>query len=242
MKAKGLGCAMMGLMAAFGLFLIKALLAPGEEKVAMTAAAHPTRGTAVYMLLDTSGSMADSTANAQGGEGGREGKLAVAKRAAIAACRQIAKYGEEDKTRNIQLAIASFNDQVHPLLPMGKPDVAAAERAINGMRTGGDTAIGRAVVQAQQSLDRTGLTGQHILLVTDGENTTGVSPDRVAKAFNILPEGLRPMTYVVAFDVNAHVFDGVKSQGWQVFSAANGKELEQRLDEVVGGHILLEKF
>lgn len=239
MKAKGMGCAVMGLMAAIGVVLIRLLFAPGEEKVAMTAAAHPTHGTAVYMLLDTSGSMGDSTNNAQGGG---EAKLAVAKRAAIAACRQIAKYGEEDKTRNIQLAIASFSDTVVPLVPMGKPNVAAAERAINGMHASGDTAIGRAVMQAQQSLDRTGLTGQHILLVTDGENTTGVSPDRVAKAISILPEELRPMTYVVAFDVNARVFDSVKSQGWQVFSAANGKELEQRLDEVVGGHILLEKF
>jgi len=215
--------------------LWRSMLPGGVGGVKLTASPRTTNGTGVYMLIDVSGSMGDAP------RGGSEVKLGIAKRAANAVCKQIAKYAEEDKARNIQLAIASFSDDMRPVVAMGKPDPVAAERAINGLSVRGGTAIGKAVQQAQRELDQTGLRRQHILIVTDGENTAGVSPEKVAAAIKELPEEMRPSVYVVAFDVNADVFAGVKGQGWQVFSAANGKELEQQLDMVVGGHILIEQ-
>jgi Mg-chelatase subunit ChlD len=210
----------------------------GEDAPTLSATPNRKDGTAVYLLLDVSGSMNDGVPNAAGTV---EPKLVIAKRAAIDACNAIAKYADEDKNRTIRLAVASFSDDYLVAFEMNKPDAAALARAINGLHTRGGTAIGDAVVKAQEALDRTGLKNQHILVLTDGENNTGASPESAATAINALPEALRPSMYVVAFDVNAGVFSGVKAKGWQVFSAADGKQLKQQLDEVVGGHILIEK-
>ena len=124
--------------------------------------------------------------------------------------------------------MASFSDDYLVAFDMNKPDPVALTRAINALSTRGGTAIGDAVVRAQQALDRTGLKNQHILVLTDGENNTGASPEAAAAAIDNLPELLRPSMYVVAFDVKASVFDGVKAKGWQVFSAADGKQLKQQ--------------
>ena len=204
----------------------------------LTANPNRTDGTAVYILIDVSGSMDESVPNAKGSS---EAKLAIAKRAAIDACKAIAKYADEDPKRTIRLAVASFSDDFKNDVSMGKPNAAGAERAINSLSTRGGTGIGDAVVEAQRALDQTALRGQHILVITDGENNKGASPDNVANAINALPEALRPSVYLVAFDVNANIFDSVKSKGWQIFSAADGKQLQTQLDEVVGGKILLEK-
>jgi Mg-chelatase subunit ChlD len=209
-----------------------------EEVPKLAASGNRKDGTAVYILLDVSGSMNESVPNAAGAA---EPKLALAKRAAIDACRAIAKYAAEDRTRTIRVAVASFSDDYVVASAMNTPDADALAAAINKLKTRGGTAIGAAVVNAQKALDQTGLKNQHILVVTDGENNQGVSPEGAATAINALPEALRPSVYVVAFDVKASVFDGVKAKGWQVFSAADGKQLAQQLDEVVGGHILIEK-
>ncbi len=217
-----------------------AFLAACEDSSPTTLTATPTRtdGTAVYLLIDVSGSMNEQVANASGA---KEQKIAIARRAALDVYKAVAKYAEERKDHPMRIAVAAFSGQTVNVVPMGKPDVALAERAIAGLHTNGDTAIGDAVVEAQKALDATGLRSQHILVVTDGENTSGKSPVSVATAIKALPETLRPNVYVVAFDVKASVFDGVKAQDWQVFSAKDGKELSQRLDEVVGGHILIER-
>jgi hypothetical protein len=209
-----------------------------DQAPKLTANPNRTDGTAVYILIDVSGSMADSVPNAKGVQ---EPKLAIAKRAAIDACNNIAKYAAEDPKRNIRLAIASFSDDFQVACDMGKPDSARDAAAINALDTRGSTAIGDAVVQAQKALDRSGLRGQNILVITDGDNTYGATPDNVANAINLLPENLRPSVYIVAFDVTADVFSGVKSKGWEIFSAADGKQLQQQLDAVVGGKILIER-
>jgi Mg-chelatase subunit ChlD len=236
-KSKGNGCMFVAILAlAAGIMAIGRC--GGSHAPKLTANASRTEGTAVYILIDVSGSMNDSVRNAAGAS---EKKLAIAKRAAIEACKAIAKHSDDDPKRNIRLAIASFSDDFNVNMPMGKPDASAAERAINSLGTRGSTGIGDAVAEAQRTLDQTALRGQHILVITDGDNTAGAEPDEVADAINALPENLRPSVYLVAFDIRASVFDDVKNKGWQVFSAADGKQLQQQLDMVVGNKILLEK-
>lgn len=218
--------------------LLALLSACGNDVPTLTATPNRKPGTAVYLLLDVSGSMGDSVPNAAGK---LEPKLAIAKRAATDVCNAVAKFAGEDKSRTIQIAVASFSDDYFVNYDMAKPDAPAMAAAIDGLSTRGGTAIGDAVQQAQQALDKTGLKSQHILIVTDGENNTGITPENIATALNKLPAELRPTVYVVAFDVKASVFDNVKKAGWQIFSASNGTQLQEQLDEVVGGHILLEK-
>lgn len=237
-KTKGNGCIFVAILALAAGIMAIGRCGGGGDAPKLTANANRTDGTAVYILIDVSGSMNDSVRNAAGAS---EKKLVIAKRAAIDACKAIAKYSDEDPKRNIRLAIASFSDDFNVDMPMGKPDAAAAERAIHSLSTRGSTGIGDAVVEAQRTLDGSGLRGQHILVITDGDNTSGAKPAAVADEINALPDNLRPAVYLVAFDIKASIFDDVKSKGWGIFSAADGKELQQQLDMVVGNKILLEK-
>ena len=97
------------------------------------------------------------------------------------------------------------------------------------------------MITAKRALDGTGFTRRHLLVVTDGENTDGVPPDRVAVQIGKRPEAERPSIYFVAFDVEASRFSGVRDAGGLVLAAANAKELNDTLDALLRGKILVEK-
>ena len=97
------------------------------------------------------------------------------------------------------------------------------------------------MIAAKRELDATGLTRRHLLLVTDGENTDGYDPEKVAAAINRRPEAERPSIYFVAFDIAANRFEGVRNAGGLVLGAANAKELNDTLDALLRGQILVEK-
>ena len=124
---------------------------------------------------------------------------------------------------------------------MGTPDRDRAASAIAAMNPGGGTPIGNAMIKAKRELDATGLARRHLLVVTDGDNTDGPDPDEVAAAINRRPEAERPSIYFVAFDIEASKFSGVKNSGGLVLAAANARELNDTLDTLLRGKILLEK-
>src|SRR5205085_12559545 len=76
-----------------------------------------TEGTAVYLLIDVSGSMNEQVPNAQGTP---EQKLAIAKRAAIAVCEAVEKFAAEDPKRTLRFGIASFSSNANVIVPMDK--------------------------------------------------------------------------------------------------------------------------
>ena len=189
-------------------------------------------GIAFAVVVDNSGSMGDSVKDGR--------KIDLAQKAVRAVVAQAEKFSKEKPTP-IRLTIYTFSDAPRNVLPLTQPSVAGANAAINGMSPGGGTAIGDAIIRATKELNSTGYTGVHVLVVTDGDNTNGISPDSVAGAFAKLPPQYRPNVYVVAFDTDDAKFKPLKDNGWKVLSAANGAELSNTLDEVVGGEILLEK-
>jgi Mg-chelatase subunit ChlD len=126
-------------------------------------------------------------------------------------------------------------------MPMARPDRTKAASALASMEARGGTPIGNAMITAKRELDATGLTRRHLLVVTDGENTGGYEPERVATAINRRPEAERPSLYFVAFDIEASRFRQVRDAGGLVLGAANAKELNATLDSLLRGQILLEK-
>ena len=93
-------------------------------------------------------------------------------------------------------------------MPMGPPDRERADgSASRGCDADGGTPIGNAMITAKRALDATGLTRRHLLVVTDGENTDGFAPERVAAAIGRRPDAERPSIYFVAFDVEANRFE-----------------------------------
>ena len=119
------------------------------------------------------------------------------------------------------------------VIAMNAPDREQAAAAIARLKADGGTPIGAAMIVAKRALDGTGLTRRHLLVVTDGENTDGVAPDRVAVAIGKRPDAERPSIYFVAFDVEASRFSRVRDAGGLILSAANAAELNTTLDTLL---------
>lgn len=211
----------------------------------LTPASTPPRkeGIAAAIVIDVSGSMDEEV---EGDNGREQRKIDVARRAARDLVEQFARYAEDHRDEPVLLGIYEFSersgqDDCRPVIAMAPPDRGRAERALASLRARGGTPIGNAMIFAKRELDATGLTRRHLLLVTDGENTDGFSPDRVALALSRRPEAERPSLYFVAFDIEASRFERVKEAGALVLGAANARDLNSTLDSLLRGNILLEK-
>ena len=214
-----------------------------DEQLAPSAVTPPREGLAAAIVIDVSGSMDDEVTGADGRE---ERKIDVARRAARDLVEQFARYADDHPDEPVLLGLYEFSERdgrpdCRPVIGMGRPDRARAAAAIAGMMAQGGTPIGNAMITAKRELDATGLTRRHLLIVTDGENTDGFEPDRVAAAINRRPEAERPSIYFVAFDIEANRFRDVREAGSLVLGAANAKELNATLDSLLRGQILLEK-
>ena len=214
-----------------------------DEQLAPSSAVPAREGLAAAIMIDVSGSMDEEVTDENGRD---EKKIEIARRAARDLIEQFARYADDHPNEPVLLGIYEFSERngvpdARPVMPMGKPDRERAVAALRSMRANGGTPIGNAMIAAKRELDATGLTRRHLLVVTDGENTEGFAPERVAAALNRRPEAERPSLYFVAFDVAANRFDRVRDAGGLVLGAANAKELNSTLDSLLRGQILLEK-
>jgi hypothetical protein len=200
-------------------------------------------GVAAAILVDTSGSMAGSVSTA---DGSRKPKIDIARACAldlVATCEQFAR---EHPDQPITLGIYEFSSRssapnCRPAVRMGRPDLSAARPLIARMIPDGGTPIGDAIVAAKRDLNAAGYRRQHILVVTDGENTQGYSPRDVVAAMAKLPPEEQAAVYFVAFDISATKFDAVRDAGGMVLGAANETQLQQTLDYILSGKILVEQ-
>jgi hypothetical protein len=214
-----------------------------EDQLTPRTTPPPRDGVAAAIVIDVSGSMEDDVR----GEDGREvEKIEVARRAARDLVDQFAKYAEAHPGEPVLLGIYEFSRRrgepdCRPVIPMGPPDRASAASAIARLEADGGTPIGQAMITAKQALDATGLTRRHLLLVTDGENTDGYRPERVAAAIGKRPDAERPSMYFVAFDIEESRFAALRDAGGLVLPAANARELNNTLDVLLSGKILVEK-
>jgi Mg-chelatase subunit ChlD len=200
-------------------------------------------GLAAAILIDVSGSMRDRV---RGESGDREPKIEIARRAARDLVEQFARYAEEHPEQPVLLGVYEFSERsrqpdCRPVVPMGRPDRVLAAQALEALHPEGGTPIGNAMIFAKQELDATGLSRRHLLVVTDGENTDGYAPHRVAAAIARRPDAEQPSIYFVAFDIDANRFRRVRDAGAIVMGAADGQELNKTLDVLLRGEILVER-
>lgn len=209
-----------------------------------TAEPHPAtrEGIAAAILVDVSGSMDDKV---EGESGRQERKIEIARRAARNVVEQFARYAENHPDEPVLLGLYEFSkrsgEDCRPVMVMGPPDRDRADAALARMRAKGGTPIGNAMITGKRALDATGLTRRHLVVVTDGENTDGFEPERVAQRLAGRPEAERVSLYFVAFDIDADRFKKVRDAGSLVLGAANGKELSSTLDSLLTGNILIER-
>lgn len=140
----------------------------------------------------------------------------------------------------IKIGVYSFSSGVRMLRPIQPYDRGDVRRTLASVpRPGGGTAIGEAMHQARPDLYRAGVFRKYLLVVTDGENTTGRSPETVAQEIWRKSEGA-VQVYFVAFDTSPEKFAFLKAVGGDVIGAGNSSELRTALDGIYQGKILAE--
>jgi Mg-chelatase subunit ChlD len=202
-------------------------------------AAEKTEPNSVGLVfcLDTSGSMSQKVK-------GRT-KIEISKEAMRKVFDQVADYVKAHPKKKVKVGVCSFTS--HPTLQRGMEsfDQEALEKVIAPLEAKGGTAIGDAIAMAANILMKSGTETRAIIVMTDGENTHGVPPDRVVHA---IKQNLNNQTaptadievFLVAFDINAQVFDHVKQAGAAVKESWDQASLESMLNTLVE-EVLLEK-
>lgn len=209
--------------------------APPDVEAPYQAEVEEGLGAAVAILIDTSGSMADPA------PGDGRPKYVVALEAVKAMLDATDGFVARRPDFPIKIAIERFSSDAWSVLPMERYSRARIEDALDRMpHPGGGTAIGRAIETARPELYRAGTFRKYILVLTDGENTSGIDPERVAREIHRKSEGAVQI-YFVAFDTSPEKFGFLKEVGGEVLGAGNGVELRRALDEIYQGKILAEE-
>jgi Mg-chelatase subunit ChlD len=191
-------------------------------------------GAAVAILIDTSGSMREDA------PGDSRPKYVVAREALETMLDATDAFVARRPDFPIKIGIYSFSSSVHVLRPIQPYDRTAIRRVLADLpRPGGGTAIGEALRDARPDLYRAGVFRKYMLVVTDGENTNGRSPDTVAREIWGKSEGAVQI-YFVAFDTSPEKFAFLKEVGGDVLGAGTGNELRTALEQVYQGKILAE--
>ena len=191
-------------------------------------------GASIAIVIDNSGSMKEKAA------GDSRPKYIVAREALEAMLASTDSFVAKQPDFPINVGLYRFSSRVTPMVPVARYDRSRLVGALDAMpEPDGGTAIGKAMDAAREDLYRAGTFRKYILVVTDGENTTGVSPRRIAREINRRSEGAVRM-YFVAFDIDAERFAFVRDVRGEVVGARNGDALRARLDEIYRGKILSE--
>jgi len=198
-------------------------------------------GVAVAILCDTSGSMNQAVKDASGN---KEPKFQIANRALLAIVARLEKFSASSK-RPVITGLFSFAGKGAQQLVKPAPfDAATLRAAIERMpKPTSGTPLGTAVEEATRALGGVKAGSRHVLVITDGENTSGPPPEAVLPKLQdaALKNGAPVYFHFVAFDVDARVFAGVKKNGATLVSASDEKQLNDKLGFVLEEKILLEK-
>jgi uncharacterized protein with von Willebrand factor type A (vWA) domain len=191
-------------------------------------------GAAVAILIDTSGSMRDNA------PADSRPKYIVARQAIEAMLDVTDAFVARRPEFPIKIGVYSFSKSVRILRRIEPYDREAIRLALATVpRPGGGTAIGEALREARPDLYRAGVFRKYLVVVTDGENTSGRSPDEVAR--EIWNKSLGSIqVYFVAFDTSPEKFAFLKQAGGDVIGAGTGGELQKALDDIYQGRILAE--
>jgi nitric oxide reductase activation protein len=198
------------------------------------AAVEEGLGAAVAILVDTSGSMREQA------PGDDRPKFLVAQEALEAMLNATDAFVAKRPDFPIKIGIYSFSSHVRRLRDIELYDRASIRGALAELpRPGGGTAIGEAMHEARPDLYRAGVFRKYVLVLTDGENTSGRGPEDVAREIFEKSEG-SVQVYFVAFDTSPEKFSFLKQAGGDVIGAGSGVELRKALDGIYQGKILAE--
>lgn len=193
-------------------------------------------GTAVVVLIDTSGSMAQPIADHSGRQ---RAKHEIARDALKHIVETTETWHRQHQDTNLFLGITNFSGVTAGVLPMGPFDAAAAQESLARIPApAGGTAIGLALEEGFKALYGTGCIRKHLVCITDGENTVSTPPDLMARQLHAQTRGDVELHFV-AFDTSGRHFGFLKDVNGSV-DEADGTQLEQRLVDLYEKRILVE--
>jgi hypothetical protein len=234
----GSGMKTIQLIAVLGVFV-------AASSTAISVRATDSDGVAVAIIYDTSGSMRDSVRD---GTGKMSPKYIIANRALESIASRIQTFATNTVTgepRNIQAGLFVFDGtDAKTAVKFGPFDARAFhDWAQNFKHPDGTTPLGNALKAAGRTVLNSGLTRKHVLVITDGQNTSGPTPATVMPQLKRLAEEKQTglSVHFVAFDVNAGDFGDVKKLGATVVGAADETQLNQQLEFILEKKILLEE-
>ena len=208
----------------------------------MLHAAEPD-GVALAIVYDTSGSMKEPVRTA---DGKQAAKWVIGNRSLeqiVNRVEHFATNATSPKTIHAGLYVfrgtgAAEAVKFGPFQPQAMRDWVKSYR---GPDSG--TPLGVTIEAASRALMNSKFTAKHILVVTDGINTSGPDPVVVVPKINKASEskGSPIFIHFVAFDIDAKVFAPLKKLGVTVVGAVDEKQLSQQLEFILEEKILLEK-
>jgi len=204
-------------------------------------AAETEEGVALAIVYDTSGSMRQAVATA---DGKRAAKYIIGNRALEQIIHHIEHF-TNSPGRPVHAGLFVFSGtgarEAVKLGPFNASRLLDWVKSYRGPDSG--TPLGTTLETASQAVLNSKLSQKHVLVVTDGMNTSGPDPVAVLPRIQKTAEKQRTTVFVhfVAFDIDAQVFAPLKKMGVDVVGAANEKQLNQQLEFMLEEKILLEK-
>ncbi len=202
-------------------------------------------GIALAIIFDTSGSMQDSVRDS---DGQRAPKYIVATRALEMVLQRLEAFAKKpvlETPRKIETGLITFaGNRAMEVLPFQKFNPETMRQWLRGFkRPDGSTPLGEALQLGANLVLKSPLTQKHVLVITDGLNTSGPAPEAVLPPIlkRAEKENTTVLVHFIAFDVAARLFDPIKNLGITVVSAADEKQLKEQLEFILEQKILLEK-
>ncbi|HUR44478.1 MAG TPA: vWA domain-containing protein [Candidatus Saccharimonadales bacterium] len=206
--------------------------------------ASAEEGIALALVYDTSGSMKDNVPTA---DGKYAPKYVIANRTLHSIINRISLFATNANsagTHRIESGLFVFEGAgAREAVKFGSFDPVPLHSWVSRFSTpDGGTPLGNALSIATRAVLTSPLTHKHVVIITDGVNTSGPKPE------TIMPElkqsasraGAEVSFHFVAFDVDAKVFAPVKKLGATVLSASNEEQLNAQIGFIFEKRILLE--
>jgi hypothetical protein len=205
-------------------------------------------GISVVLAVDVSGSMSEPPAS---GGPPKYFQAAEAFARVVDVLERIAR--ESPAGQSLKVGVLKFNEAVTPVLPLTDLDEAGIER-LRGIvqdpttfNPEGSTAIGLALETSVEWLSQSGTILRSAIVVTDGDNKTGVDPAWVLSAVynnrNSASGSAWPvltsstLVSFIGFDIDAGRFAPLEKYGARVTAAADQAQLATALSDLLEADI-----
>ncbi|HOV13335.1 MAG TPA: vWA domain-containing protein [Spirochaetota bacterium] len=204
-------------------------------------------GLSILLVVDCSGSMYDAPKDGSS----YDSKYVLASQSLTEIVNFLeAFYNKNLKNDNIilKIGIIKFDNKVtdvYALQEMNQYNFSDLKKITSeptNFNPDGSTAIGLALERGSEILSQSQTIFKSLILITDGENTSGVTPDKVLSAivedrnnkstedFPIFTNSI--LVSFVGFDVESYVFKDLAKIGSRVTSASNKDELIESLKKI----------